>query len=319
MLQLIHTGLSSGSNLILSSFISRITGDLFSQILDQTRTWQEKIKSSVHNRKFSLKHGPSSSSSPPLPSPNSPTAFLPLCNWSLQPKTASQPALLLLFKQTARRPPSAPADGWRTQMNKTETPSSLSASRWALYVQEMHMNKLSRFYTEIQEILIWKHTHTHTLLRRNVEMTAKVMQGSACSGCEDVRCWMDLLLWASSDLFTKLELQTWSFVRAWLSDCCYTNDWSGKDLSETIVTQTCCRPTEQFIRLICQLLRFNFFEVYRNPNLRPKESSEYHYHDVTQRHVLMKSGCYDPNQHYGRGTNGAGIEPRERTPARWQM
>lgn len=150
-------------------------------------------------------------------------------------------------------------------------------------------------------------------------MTAKVMQGSACSGCEDVRCWMDLLLWASSDLFTKLELQTWSFVRAWLSDCCYTNDWSGKDLSETIVTQTCCRPTEQFIRLICQLLRFNFFEVYRNPNLRPKESSEYHYHDVTQRHVLMKSGSYDPNQHYGRGTNGAGIEPRERTPARWQM
>lgn len=132
--------------------------------------------------------------------------------------------------------------------------------------------------------------------------------------------------WISSCEPRPIYLPSWNFKRGHLSErgslivVTLTTEverfiWNHRDTD----AQTCCRPTEQFIRLICQLLRFNFFEVYRNPNLRPKESSEYHYHDVTQRHVLMKSGCYDPDQHYGRGTNGAGIEPRERTPARWQM
>lgn len=103
-----------------------------------------------------------------------PVQTLPLlsCHYATDGCSQKQPpclAALLLFKQTAS-PPSAPTDGWRTQMNETET-QSLLAARWVLSCRTCRWTNFEGFKWKSPRSLFgrvcvfWVSVHTRFLGR----------------------------------------------------------------------------------------------------------------------------------------------------------
>ncbi len=126
---------------------SRLTGKCLNHPGSFREVMRDKSQVSLQSLNSNWGHLLLLRSSPPLPplipSPNPPTAFLPLCNWTLQPKAASLPGCSPPVQTNSLS--SLCTDSRVEDTDEGGRDPVTASSPLDFILQNMQMNKLGRF------------------------------------------------------------------------------------------------------------------------------------------------------------------------------